>query len=50
MTDKPKPPPKPNDWSAFRKLLGKIARVPKAEIEEQEREYQRERERLRNAR
>ena len=43
MTEK-KPPP---GFSAFKKLLGKIAKVPKREIDEKEAEYQRERERLR---
>lgn len=33
MTEKNKPPP---GYSAFKSLLGKLARVPKAEIKEQE--------------
>ena len=46
MTAK-KPPP---GFSAFKKLLGKIAKVPKREIDEKEAEYQRERERQRERR
>lgn len=44
MTEKKKPPP--GGYSAFKKLLGKLAKVPKAEIDEKEREYQNERETL----
>jgi hypothetical protein len=40
---KKKPPPKSDDYSAFKNLLGKIAKVPKAEADEQEAEYQRQR-------
>ena len=46
MTDKKKPPP-PDEYSAFKRLLSKIARVPKHEIDEEEAKYQREREALR---
>lgn len=45
MTEKKKPPP--GEYSAFKKLLGKLAKVPKAEIDEREREYQAERDALR---
>ena len=45
VTDKKKPPPR--EYSAFKKLLGKLAKVPKNEIEEKEAEYQRERKRIR---
>ena len=38
---------KPPGFSAFKKLLEKLARVPRAEIDEKEAEYQRERETLR---
>jgi hypothetical protein len=44
VTEKKKPPPR--EYSAFKKLLGKLAKVPKTEIEEKERAYQDERERL----
>ena len=44
---KPKPPPGTDELSAFRKLLGKLAKVPKSEIDAKEAEYQRERERIR---
>jgi hypothetical protein len=37
---KDKPPP---GFSAFKKLLEKVAKVPKSEIDEKEAEYQRER-------
>jgi hypothetical protein len=43
VTEK-KPPP---GFSAFKKLLENIAKVPKREIDEKEAEYQREREALR---
>jgi hypothetical protein len=44
MTKPKKPPPKNADeWSAFQRLLKGIARVPKAELDEKEAEYQRER-------
>jgi hypothetical protein len=40
VTKKPKPPPKDEgEYSAFKALLDKIAKVPKAEIEEKEREF-----------
>jgi hypothetical protein len=40
------PPPKADEdeSSAFKRLLTKIARVPKEEVDEREREYQRARE------
>jgi hypothetical protein len=41
-----KPPP---GFSAFKKLLGAVAKVPKSEIDEKETEYQREREKKRGA-
>jgi hypothetical protein len=41
VTEKNKPPPA---FSAFKNLLEKLVKVPKAEIDEQEREYQRQRE------
>ena len=45
MTEKkPKPPP---GFSAFKKLLGKVAKVPKSEIDQKEAEYQQDREALR---
>lgn len=45
-----KTPPKPEGFSAFKRLLEKLVRVPKGEIDEKEAEYQRERERLRKKR
>lgn len=47
MTDERKtPPPKPeeDESSAFKRLLTRIARVPKQKVDERERQYQRERE------
>ena len=45
MTDSKKPPPKDaGEYSAFKALLGKIAKVPKHKVDEQERRYQEERE------
>lgn len=41
MSDKKKPPPKTEgEYSAFKELLDKIAKVPKEEVEEQDRKYQ----------
>lgn len=40
MTDEKKPPPDPDEWSAFQRLLKGIAQVPKAELDEKEAEYQ----------
>jgi hypothetical protein len=45
VTDEPVP--KPPGFSAFKALLEKLVKVPKAEIDEKEVEYQREREGLR---
>jgi hypothetical protein len=45
VTEKKKPPA--GEYSAFKKLLGKLAKVPKVEIDAKEREYQDERETLR---
>jgi hypothetical protein len=39
--------PAPDEYSAFRKLLDGVAKVPKKEIDKKEREYQDEREKLR---
>jgi hypothetical protein len=41
---KEKPPP---GFSSFKKLLEKVAKVPKSEIDEKEAEYQRAREAIR---
>jgi len=41
--DQPKPPPAEDEYSVFKRLLDRIAKVPKDEILEREREYQRER-------
>ena len=41
MTEKEKPPP---GFSAFKNLLEKLVKVPKAEIDQREAEYRRERE------
>ena len=38
MSEDKKPPP--DEYSSFRELLDKIAKVPKQEIEQAEREYQ----------
>jgi hypothetical protein len=46
VTEQGKPPPK-DAYSAFKELLGKLAKVPKAEADEKEVEYQRERARIR---
>jgi hypothetical protein len=46
---KPTPTPPPG-FSAFKKLLGKIVKVPKSEIEEKEEEYMDERQRQKKAR
>lgn len=43
---KKKPPPKADEYSAFKNLLHKIAKVPKAEADEKEVEYQRERKKI----
>lgn len=43
MTEKKKPPA--GEYSAFKKLLDGIAKVPKAEIDQKEREYQDDRNR-----
>jgi hypothetical protein len=43
VTEKKEPPP--GEYSAFKKLLGKLAKVPKEEIEKKEAEYRAERER-----
>ncbi len=45
VTDDKKPPPQ--GFSAFKQFLEKLAKVPKAEIDEKEREYQERREPLR---
>jgi hypothetical protein len=42
-----KPPP---GFSAFKRFLEKLARVPKAEIDQKEAEYQEERKRVQRAR
>jgi hypothetical protein len=42
VPEKKKKPP-PDEYSAFKDLLDKIAKVPKAEIEQREREYRAER-------
>lgn len=47
MTDKAKAPP---GFSAFKEFLGRLVKVPKAEIDEKEAEYQRERERVKQKR
>lgn len=44
---KRKPPPKRGEYSAFKNLLNKIAKVPKAEADEKEAEYQKERKKTR---
>ena len=49
MTKKAKPPPKADEYSAFKNLLNKIAKVPKAEADEQEAEYQRQRKKAKRA-
>jgi hypothetical protein len=41
VSGKKKPP---DEYSTFKRLLDRIAKVPKEEIKEREREYQRERE------
>jgi hypothetical protein len=47
VNEKKKPPPKDaGEYSAFKRLLDRVAKVPKAEIERREREYQDEREKL----
>jgi hypothetical protein len=38
VTEEQKPPP--GEYSAFKELLDKIVKVPKAEVEEKEREFQ----------
>ena len=38
MSEAKKPPPR-DELSAFKKLLGKLAKVPKAEMDEKEREF-----------
>jgi hypothetical protein len=48
VTDEKKPPP--DEYSAFRKLLDGIAKVPKKEIDKKEQEYQQEREGARKKR
>jgi hypothetical protein len=45
-----KKPPKPEGYSAFKRLLEKLVKVPKREIDEKEAEYQREREQVRKTR
>lgn len=48
VTDKKKPPPNetpPPGHASLKAFLAKLARVPKAEIDEKEAEYQRERNR-----
>jgi hypothetical protein len=40
---KEKPPSKADEYSAFKNLLSKLAKVPKAEADEKEAEYQRSR-------
>ena len=42
-----KPPPKADEYSAFKNVLNKVAKVPKAEADEQETKYQRERKKRR---
>lgn len=42
---KKKPPPKADEYSAFKNLLGKIAKVPKTEVDKKAEEYREERER-----
>jgi hypothetical protein len=49
VTEKKKPPPT-DEYSAFKKLLNRIAKVPKAETDAKEAEYQQERERIRKNR
>jgi hypothetical protein len=44
VSDDKKPQRKPDEYTAFKRLLNGIAKVPKAELDEQEAEYQRERE------
>jgi len=38
VSEDKKPPP--DEYAAFQRLLEKIAKVPKAEVEKKEREYQ----------
>ena len=45
VTDDKKPPP--DEYSAFKQLLDKIAKGPKAEVEKKERDYRDERDRAR---
>jgi hypothetical protein len=41
VSDTEKPPPKdPDEYSAFRELLDKIAKVPKEEVDEQQRRFE----------
>ena len=47
MTKKKRRPPPEDEYTVFRKLLGRIAKVPKAEIDKKEREYQEQRDGLR---
>jgi len=49
VTDEKRPPPK-DAYSAFKELLGKLAKVPKAEADEKEAEYQRHRTTLKKKR
>jgi hypothetical protein len=42
VSERKKPPP--GEYSAFKRLLGKLVKVPRREIHEKEKEYQRERE------
>jgi hypothetical protein len=46
VSEDKKPPPKDaGEYSAFKQLLDKIAKVPREEIEEQEQKYQEEQDR-----
>jgi len=50
VTDEKKPPPeKVDEWSAFQRLLHGIAKVPKAEVDEKEAQWQDERKKIRRA-